>query len=493
MFTRLLSLEWKSFFRSAGFGKGLAIKLFLGFLALYFLSSFFVFGAALHPLLKEAFPQDEPIHMVNKFILVWYCLSFIMRIIFQNLPLLNVKPLLLLDINRGTVVHYSLMKTIYSFWNLLFLVAIIPYTLFTMKLAVFAPLQMMGWFVAVVALEYLINFLALYISKNFNANFKRVLPFILIILLLVALDYFKVFSISDLFGSFLNQVLTLPILAIIPIVLVAIVYRLLFNNIKQNMYLDAYLQQTKTEFKSSDLSWTSRFGELAPYLQLDLKLLWRAKRARNVLVVCVLFLAYGLFFYTNPKLIDSSMISFVGIFLSGIFIINFGQFIPAWDSSYYPLLMSQNITMKQYLESKAILMYLSVGILTMLSTPYLYFGWNIFWTNIAFAVYNLGINVPLILYFGSMNRKRIDLDNASFLNYQGIGAAQWLVGIPLLAIPILIWGVAKMTLGIHMANVVFAMVGIIGFALKNQLLNNISQRYETKKYDMLKGFREVNN
>jgi len=107
------------------------------------------------------------------------------------------------------------------------------------------------------------------------------------------------------------------------------------------------------------------------------------------------------------------MLVFVGVFITGIFVINFGQFVPAWDSTYYSMLMTQNISMNHYLESKAILMYISVGILTVLSTPYLYFGWDILWINVSCAIYNLGVNVPLILAFGAMNKKRIDLDNGN--------------------------------------------------------------------------------
>jgi hypothetical protein len=33
--------------------------------------------------------------------------------------------------------------------------------------------------------------------------------------------------------------------------------------------------------------------------------------------------------------------------------LNYGQFVPAWDSNYYGMMMSQNIPMKQYLNSKA--------------------------------------------------------------------------------------------------------------------------------------------
>jgi hypothetical protein len=53
---------------------------------------------------------------------------------------------------------------------------------------------------------------------------------------------------------------------------------------------------------------------------------------------------------------------FVGILMTGVFMLNYGQFVPAWDSNYYGMMMSQNIPMKQYLNS-IVLMSVSVLIL----------------------------------------------------------------------------------------------------------------------------------
>jgi hypothetical protein len=345
----------------------------------------------------------------------------------------------------------------------------------------------------VIGFEYAINFFNLYIQKNFSSGFKKVIPFVVVALLLFCLDYFGYFSITDLFGSFFTLVLTYPVLFLIPVALAFLTYFMLFKDLQQNMFLDAYLQEERSEFKAYDLAWTNRFGGLAPFLQLDLKLLWRSKRARNTVIVCLLFLAYGLIFYTNPELRDSSMLVFVGIFITGIFVINFGQFVPSWDSAYYSMLMTQNMPLKQYLESKAILMYISIGILAVLSTPYLYFGLDILWINISCAIYNMGVNVPLILYFGSMNKKRIDLDNGNFFNYQGTGAAQWLVSFPLILIPIIIWVLVKSFFGLHAANIVLIVLGIIGLALRNEIITMIAKKYRDNKYKMLAGFKEVNN
>ena len=127
--------------------------------------------------------------------------------------------------------------------------------------------------------------------------------------------------------------------------------------------------------------------------------------------------------------------AFVGIFVTGIFLINFGQFVPAWDSGYYKMLMSQNITYQDYLKSKFTLMSLSVIILFVLSIPYVYFGWDILLAHFAAAIYNIGVNTHVILFGGSFNRKKIDLNQRAAFNYQGTGAMQWLIGFPLMFLP----------------------------------------------------------
>jgi len=67
-----------------------------------------------------------------------------------------------------------------------------------------------------------------------------------------------------------------------------------------------------------------------------------------------LFIFYGLLFFTNSieAYNNPAMHVFAGIFVSGGFLFTFGQFVPSWDSAYYPLMMSQNISYRQYLTSK---------------------------------------------------------------------------------------------------------------------------------------------
>ncbi|NNE77325.1 MAG: hypothetical protein HKN31_09665, partial [Pricia sp.] len=203
---------------------------------------------------------------------------------------------------------------------------------------------------------------------------------------------------------------------------------------------------------------------------------------------------YGLIFYTMEDFgLTSPMMVFVGVFITGIFLTNFGQFIPAWDSAYYGMMMSQNIPLRKYLESKASLISVSVAAMFLLSIPYVYFGWQALAINFSCALYNLGINIPMILFFGSMNKKRIDLNRSAFANMQGTGAVQFLVILPLLGAPMLIFLGIQYFASFEAALMVLSLMGIVGVLFKKPLLDGITQIYRKKKYNMVAGFKEKNS
>lgn len=489
MLEKLFVLEWKSFTRSADFGKGLAVRILLGIIALYFLVSFLSLGIGLHYLLAKAFPEDQPIEWVNRLLLAWFGVLFLGRMIFQKLPVMNVKPLMVQNIRRGTLAHYTLLKTTYSFSNWLPLMVFIPFVIVTVKETAWTYSALVPWFLAILALEVASNYFALYLQSVVAGSIRKLVPVIALAAGMVAVDYFGGFAVSSLFGQYFQKILTTPAWALPPLLLAVASYWLLFKDLRVKFYLDAFLRDQQQQIRSFDLTWTSRFGDIAPFLQLDLNLLWRTKRARSVLIVALFFLAYGLFFYPSGDL-NKGMYVFVAIFTTGIFLINYGQFIPSWDGAYYALLMTLPMAMDRYLASKALVMYISVCVMLILSTPYLYFGWEVLWVTAACAVYNMGVNVPVILYFGSWNRKRIDLNNGNYFNYQGTGAAQWLVSVPLLFSPLLCWGLAYLIGGFHVANVFLTVLGGVGLLMRRSLLRRISDRYRENKFEFVRAFRE---
>lgn len=491
MFKRFLQLEWKAFFRSASFGQSLGLKIFMGFLAITFIFYFLILGIFSYPILEENFPNQKPMETFNNFVAIWIVMELFMRFMLQTLPVLNIKPLMINNIKRKTIIHFVLTKSIFSFYNILAPLAIIPFGIWCIREDNYSVVQITGWIIAMLSLVLVINYANFLIKKKFSDNLKAFLPYVIAVLILVGLEYFEIFKVSEFIGGILNFMVENPYLAVVPVLIAVGLYYWNFSYLRNNFYLDSGLKGKATKVEATDLSWTKKFGDIAPFLQNDLKLIWRNKRPKSTIYMCLLFAAYGLFFYPNPMYADMpAFLVFVGIFITGIFVINFGQFIPAWDSGYYSMMMSQNIPMKQYLDSKAGLMYFSIVVMAIISSPYIYFGVNILLLNLACAVYNAGVNVPLILYAGSFNKKRIDLEKSPFMNYQGTGATQWILGFPLLLFPIIIWYIVYKIFNETIATASLAFIGIVGLLLKNFFMEKIVKAYKTRKYGMIAGFKQ---
>ncbi|APG60822.1 DUF5687 family protein [Christiangramia salexigens] len=491
MFKRFAWLEWKAFFRSASFGKSLGLKILMIFLALYFSLMFLFFGIALYPFIEKFFPDSDPLKVVNGFALVYFSFELIFRFLLQSLPVMDIKPLMILPINKSKVVNFVLLKSLYSYYNLLPLLLIIPFGIFCVVQGEYATSNIMGWLVGIAAISLSVNYLNFIIKKRFTDNLKALIPFVIISSALAILDYLQIFEITKYFGQLLNYLVIQPYLAIIPVILLVALYKWNQQNLQSKFYLDAHIKGKAERANTRDFVWTKKFGSIAPFLQQDLKMIWRNKRPKTIIYLSFIFLAYGLIFYPNETYQDMpAFFVFVGIFITGIFMINFGQFVPSWDASYYPMIMAQNIPMKQYLASKMGLITFSIVVLTILSTPYVYFGWNILLLNMACALYNIGVNTPLLIYSGSFNKKRIDLDKSPFMNYQGTGASQWIIGLPLLILPVFFFWIINKFINYEVAVGFLAGIGIIGLILRSSLLNFLVTRYRLRKYAMIQGFKQ---
>jgi len=492
MIARFMKLEWKQFFRSSYWQKSIAINVLMVFFALYFIAMFLGLGVALFPMLEKFYPDVDPFVQVNNFVFYWLLGDLMMRFFLQKLPVMNVKPLLVLPLKKNKIVHYVLRKSATSFFNVLPLFAIIPFSVVLLSKD-YELAQVAVWGGSMLVFALIINFLNFIIESKSSETEFAFLPIFLLVSSLLALNHFNLVSFSDLIASGIDHIIASPWMVIIPILILSVLYFVNFKMLIAKLYIDGSLKKESKEVATSDMAWTRKLGAIAPFLQLDLKLLWRNKRPRSSLFIVVLCLFYGLIFYPNPTYQGMpGFYVFVGVFITGIFMINFGQFIPAWDSKYYSMLMSQNIKYKQYLDSKYKLMMASAVLLFVLSIPYVYFGWEILVVHFAAMVYNIGVNTHVLLYGGSFNRKQIDLDKSAAFNYQGTGAVQWLIGMPLLLLPILLFYIPYKFVNFELGIATLVAFGVLGIVFHQKLMKAIVQRYKKNKYEMIAAFSQSN-
>lgn len=492
MIKHFLNLEWKQYFRSSYWQKNILLNILLVFLALYFVAMFLLMGVAMYPLLKKFFPEQDPFIVFNGFLFYWILGDLFVRFFFQKLPVMSVKPLLTLPIKRKTVVNFVLGKSALSFFNFLPLFAIVPFGIMLISEG-YETSTILIWMFLIVIITLINNFLNFIIESLSSETELSFLPIILLVGGLYGLNHFGIISFTELVSSAIQGVVASPIMILIPMAILFLVYVYNFKILKEKLFLDSSLKAKTQEASTTNLDWTKKFGDIAPFMQLDLKLITRNKRAKSSLWMLALGLLYGLFFYPQPMYLEMEfMFVFIGIFVTGIFLINFGQFIPAWDSSYYKLLMSQNIKYEKYLKSKFTLMIMSVIIMFVLSIPYVYFGWKILIAHFAAAIYNIGINSHVIMLGGSYNRKKIDLDKRAAFNYQGTGAVQWLIGIPLMIVPMALFGALNFFINFETGIAVILLLGLAGIMFHQKIMKFITKKYLDSKYKMIDAFSQDN-
>jgi len=488
MFTRILKLEWKSFFRSANFTKGIAIKIFLAFFALYLMVCFAVLGAGSYFFVAKAVPTVDPLLTVCRYIVIWFLADLLMRFFAQKLPILNTKALMAIPIKKKTIVHYLLLKSNVSAFNIIPLFFFFPFSV-VLLIKGYAITNVLFWLLGMVVLIQVNNFINFIINKS-NLYFYVIVG---VLAAGVLMQYFGIYNIIFPVGGLYFGLYKQPFFVLIPVGVLVLFYGINFKHFLQHFYLDdGVLAKKEKVVTSSEFSWLNRFGDVAPFLKNDIKLIWRNKRPRMTVVMSSLMLFYGLIFFTNPVYGEggATMYVFAAIFITGMFIMNFGQFIPAWDSAYFNLLMSQNISMKQYLNSKRILLLLSVVVLTLLSLPYFYFGWKIGVLLLVGGVYNAGVNIPALLYLCTFNKKRVDLAKSAMMNYEGMGVAQWLMIIPMILIPMGVFSLISYLVSFNIALGVLFFLGVTGLILQNYIFTKLVGVFKKRKYVMVIGFQQ---
>ncbi|MEN8704367.1 MAG: DUF5687 family protein [Polaribacter sp.] len=488
MISHFLNLEWKQYFRAANWQKSIFLNILLVLFALYFILSFLAIGVGGYWILKEMFPDKDPLVVVNAFLLYAFVADLIFRYLMQKLPVMNIKPMLTLPISKSKIVHYILLKSSFSFFNLMSLFFYIPFSV-VLIMQGYDLWGVLGWLLTMMCGIQSVNFI------NFLVN-KDTRVFIGLVTLLCCgflINYFNWFNLAAFVGKGFDFLYQNPIVVLAAVLLVFLLYRENYNRLRNEVYLDALISEKTKEVNAADLSFTDKLGDLAPFIKNDLRLMWRNKRTKSGVWMLLMGLLYGLFFYPNPMYKDMDfMFVLVGVFSTGTFLINFGQFIPAWDSGYYKMLMSQNFKYERYLESKYTIMSISVAALFVLGIPYVFFGWKVLFVHFAAMIYNLGVNTHVILLGGTFNRKKINLDEKAAFNFQGTGAVQWLIGLPLMLLPMGIFALLNWLISFEIATITLAVLGFIGIALHKKLMTAITKKYITNKYVMIHAFNQEN-
>lgn len=493
LFWYLFVHQNKAFFRSAIWQRNMVLNALMLFFMLYMVAVFGFMGYMLEDLFEYLEPKRSPVSVFNGYLFYYLLADLLTRLMLQSLPVLKVSPYLHLPVNRGMLVHNLLFRTLFSTANFLPLALILPFY-FRTVLPAQGPWGAVSWLLVILASMSATNLLVSFYKRSSMSN-SRLQWLGLASLTLLGLsaylkwipwlDWSRVVYDAAASGSLM--------LLFISFSLLGFLYALNFRYLKSELYPEAYQKTSEQrsilaegvgQFKSNSETWL--------YAGLEFLLILRNKRPKNVLVISMLFAVYGAVFYIQKNIYSeySAMFLFAGVFTTGSFLIQYGQFLICWESAYMDGFYTRPGNMHRYLEAKWTLIAISVVVMFVLTLPMVYFGTNILMINAAAAVFNLGVNSFVMLTAASFNKKRIDLSKGSSFSWQGVGAAQWLVGLPILGLPLMIYLPFALFDAHHTGLMVVAGTGLLSLLFFKLWLGMIADNIAQRKYATLSGFRE---
>ncbi len=487
MYRRLLRLELKNFIRNPQFGTNLALRILMFFSIVYFALMFMAMPFLLFFFAKEEL-QTDPLLLFCRFFLYYWAFDLVLRYFIQQMPTQNIKPFLGQNIPKNKLVNYTILKTFFHFFNWGNLLFLIPFAVL-LVIDGFNLAGVLMFVLGILFVFYFNNFLNILLNGK-NSVFYSVAG---IMILLGVLEYYGVIQLTQFSETIFYSLYSIPGLFLIPILLAGAAGYYTHKVIRQNFYLDQGLELKKAEGKTENIEFLNKFGVIGTFLNNDVRLLKRSKAARAAMISGFFFLFYGLLFF-NSMYQSDFMKLFAAIFVTGGFMMMFGQRVPAWDSSYYPLMMTQNVPYQQYLKAKWSLIIIGILISMILSTAYLYFGWEVYLTILAGGLYNLGVNSYLTLLAGAFNKQPVDL-NSSTKSFTGsknnFNFKVMLMMIPQMLLPMVVFAGMKYFFGMYAAVGALALLGLIGFLMRNIIFDQIVKAYRTEKYSTLEAFKKT--
>ena len=487
MLTTLFRLELKSAFRSPTWKQNLWMRILLVFAILYFALIFLSLGIGAYYIIKKL-ELGDPFEVINRYVLYYLGFDIVFRYMLQPMPVANVQPMLYQPISKKTIVHFSLLKTLYSFFNWSHLLLLIPLSV-VLIVEGSDSLQTAVWVATIYLLLLANNYLNILVNQK-TVFFVAVATFVLGA---AALQYFDYFDLSlytqPLFLALYKQ----PALALLVLAVAVLSYSASFSHFMGQMYLDTGLAKKAEKTIAIKGKYFARFGKGGLILKNDVALIIRNKRARMAVFAGFFFIFYGLLFFTGAIEAYDGIYwrVFAGIFVTGGFLFSFGQYVPSWDSSYYSLLMTQNITYMEYLRSKYTLIQVFTAVTTLLSTWYIVFGWDVFSYVLIGALYNMSVNAAIVLWGGAYVRSKIDLTSSkkAFGDKNAFNYKSLLLTLPKIALPVGLFALVNTYLGVMPAKLSIVAISLVGFSLRPWIFSKVIAIYKKEKYQTLKAYR----
>lgn len=506
VFSLILKNEWKAAFRSPVWHRKLFVNILLALMFLYLAGNMLFVGIMLDDIMMKipvegidhrTFPGDWVLRKLNRYLLYYFLADMVIRYLMQKLPAMSIQPYLHLPMKKDSLITLMLAKTMFNPFNIFQFLILGPFMIEVLQ-NLDSTAAALGWVFGVCGIIVAWNFLAVYLKRSADVDWRVFVAFLATLILIVVVHAFDLVDFAAVSASIFNTLFLYPITAIAPWLLVVFAYWINYRFLKQNMYLSSISKTKGAEVKYAGDGILSRFGIVGKLAENEFKFIWRNKRSRTSLIMSAFFILYGvLLIQTNSmesegeKMSPIIMYILLGLVSTGMFIMNYGQYLLGWDAAHFDHVLTRRLSFENYYKGKFMMFFIVTTTFTILNIPYVYFGWKVLLAVAAVALLNLGFIVHIVMFFGSFNPKKIDLNQGSAMNWQGVGAAQFLMVIPAMGFPVGLYFVLSVFFTDVQSLTIMGVVGIIGMLATNLWMKLLASWLRNRRHEISQDFRSA--
>jgi hypothetical protein len=492
MLTRnLIAQQYKSFIRNGNWRRNLPGRIVAGIMKAMVILAFLMLGFSIREILKEI--GGEAVATFNSFLLWYFAGDLVLRCFLQPLPTLQIIPLLRLPIRKKKLIDFLLFT---SFWNLFSLIPFLVLIPFSLQLLyplfgiVTVLKYLFGTFLLIVFNNYLAVLIGFLVKRNL-AWFIIPIGIIAGLFLLQELQL-PVGPVSIAAGRRLlegNLFLSLPLLASILIV-ITLTRRILLTG----FYTDevATLREWKFTTRITGLDSFNQAGEIKRNVWLEINLLIRNKRPRQILGLAPFYLIYFIVILTDRKMGTGYYFMLLS-FLLGFLPALYGQFVFSWESSFFDGIMARKGNFVRYVKAKYYLMC------SMILISFIPFYIVLTLTSridtllfLSLGIFTAGMTCFLIMLLGVYNDGRIDLGKSSLFNYQGVRASQFVLSLLFILLPFGLFELFKFFFNEAVGKLAIALPGLLFIIFHDWWIQKIVvPLFLSRKYKNLEGYRKL--
>ena len=422
--------------------------------ALGLAGAYLAFVLASLGLFADVFVQEvqsgaEAVPFLNAHLLKIFVAMFSLRFFLQRTPRVQIRPYLHLPIPRRRLVRFFQLCSLLSAHNAYPFLFFVPFWAVHVVGGPYAAWTSGMWLVGVACVVVLSHYLNTLLRALLNQSAARFFVVVAVPAGLIGLDGLLGLGVLDrlstsVFGGLLaGGALVLVGLAALTAAVYARSGVLLMRRLRRGTAATG-----EPLLRGRALAFDAEGGHVRNLIVLELKMMWRNKRPRQFLLLSVVFsLAYlALLLADAGTRADVGPLgtgieigplgAVIGMFASGFFALNYGQLMFGWESAYFDGLLARAIPPRKLVLAKLLLLQGSCLVLFALTLPlFLWLAPSLAGLHAAFLLYNAGVTSVLMLALAVRNRRRVDVSDGSFFNYEGFSALHWLWFVPTLLPP----------------------------------------------------------